>query len=146
MSTVETIITFGVQYKHPDNPWFDERKVHPLGMHGDGYAVIEAPSRDVARAIAHAVLAPWAFDYDAATFFERERRQSFKEMYPYGELLRIAWVDDVSTGLERAVIRGLADRFGSSSSTAAWAADPDNRAQLWAEYILPMLDDIREER
>ncbi|UDL15461.1 hypothetical protein SEA_PEPE25_86 [Microbacterium phage Pepe25] len=78
IETVETYITFGVQYKeHPQHP--DEE--HPLGMFGDGYAVIEAPSRGAARDIAFAIFGKrWSFDY---------AEQPNAAMYPAGEILRI---------------------------------------------------------
>lgn len=78
IETVETYITFGVQYKeHPQHP--DEE--HPQGMFGDGYAVIEAPSRGAARDIAFAIFGKrWTFDYD---------RQPDPVMYPAGEILRV---------------------------------------------------------
>lgn len=81
--TVDTYITFGVQYKeHPT----DEGEAHPDGMFGEGYAVIEAPSREVARAIAHAVFHDkWAFDYS---------EPPKPEYAPAGEILRIAWIDN----------------------------------------------------
>ncbi|MEY4081679.1 MAG: Microbacterium phage OneinaGillian [Actinomycetota bacterium] len=81
---VETYITFGVQYKeNPDPRYLDE--AHPRGMYGTGYAVIEAPSRDVARDIAFAIFGQqWAFDYDTPPN---------EEHAPAGEILRIAWLD-----------------------------------------------------
>lgn len=81
MSIVETFLTFGVQYS--PNPQHDDKR-HPLGMHRDGYAVIEAPTRELAREIANAIFGRrWAFDYD-------ERPAA--KYAPAGELLRIAWI------------------------------------------------------
>lgn len=77
---VETYITFGVQYK--EHPSLGE--VHPAGMHGDGYAVIEAESRDKGRQIAFALFdSNFAFDY-------ADRPNQF--MYPAGELLRVKMI------------------------------------------------------
>lgn len=81
---VETVITFGVQYGRREG---DEK--HPLGMYGDGYAVIEAPSREVARRIAHAIFdGRWSFDYPLEEFMVHPMRELF---HPAGELMRIGW-------------------------------------------------------
>ncbi|QGZ16771.1 hypothetical protein PBI_DEWDROP_124 [Microbacterium phage Dewdrop] len=84
----EYAITFGVQYK-PFSEFMHEDEKHPLGMHGNGYAVIEAPDREMARGIAFAIFGKqWSFDYELAEILGDERKQQF---YPDGELLRIAW-------------------------------------------------------
>ena len=76
----EYFITFGVQYKA--NPITDDQR-HPLGMHSEGYAVIEAPDREMARAIAFAIFdRQWAFDYD---------HKPEDQFAPAGELMRILW-------------------------------------------------------
>lgn len=78
----EFFITFGVQYKAEPDPNYPE-EAHPLGMHGNGYAVIEAPDSEIARHIAFAVFGnQWAFFYDEAP----EERFA-----PAGELLRLGW-------------------------------------------------------
>lgn len=82
----EFFVTFGVQYtKHKSG------EPHPLGMHKDGYAVIEAPELETARRIAHAIFdRQYAFIYDYANFVEDGTRDRW---HPDGELLRIAWQD-----------------------------------------------------
>ncbi len=66
----ETYVTFGVQYKEQPSP-YEER--HPLGMFGTGYATIQAPDRDAARAIAVALFGDkWAFDYPEKPAFVTE--------------------------------------------------------------------------
>jgi hypothetical protein len=75
----EWYITFGVQYGRRQG---DEH--HPLGMFSDGYAVIEAPTHDMARAMAFAIFEQkWAFLYS---------EPPGKRHAPAGELLRIAWI------------------------------------------------------
>lgn len=76
----EFYVTFGVQYK--EKPlYLDEQ--HPRGMHGNGYAVIEAPTEEIARALAHAVFNQrWAFLYETAPA---------GEYAPAGEIMRLSW-------------------------------------------------------
>jgi hypothetical protein len=76
----EYFITFGVQYEHDD---------HPLGMHPSGYAVIEAPDMETARAIAFAIFdTAYAFVYDREHFIDDGTKMRW---HPLGELLRISW-------------------------------------------------------
>jgi hypothetical protein len=76
----EFYITFGVQY--PQFPKEGEEP-HPLGMHCNGYAVIEAPGEFTARDIANSIFGKqWAFCYDE----KPEPRWA-----PEGELMRVAW-------------------------------------------------------
>jgi hypothetical protein len=78
MEIHEYFVTFGVQYGR--RPGDD---VHPLGMYADGYAVIEAPDMETARAMAFAIFDDkYAFIYGQAP---QERH------VPEGELLRICW-------------------------------------------------------
>lgn len=78
----EWYITFGVQYGRREG---DEH--HPLGMFSDGYAVIEAPTHEMARRLAFAIFEQkWAFLYS-----ERPTQKHA----PAGELLRIAWVSEI---------------------------------------------------
>lgn len=73
-------VTFGVMYK--EFPATEE-EAHPQGMHGRGYAAIEAPSEEVARSIAFAVFGhQWAFLYE---------RQPNHDTYTSGELMRLTW-------------------------------------------------------
>ncbi|QNJ56011.1 hypothetical protein SEA_RASPUTIA_121 [Microbacterium phage Rasputia] len=84
----EYAFTFGVQYRRPSE-FNHPEETHPRGMHGYGYAVIEAPDADTARAIAHAIFGDkWSFQYTLAEMLEESRREMF---YPDGEILRIAW-------------------------------------------------------
>ena len=81
MNLVETFFTFGIRYAPDPQGDYDR---HPLGMHRDGYAVIEAPTRELAREIAFVVFGRQrARDYDTAPN---------AELAPAGELLRIAWI------------------------------------------------------
>lgn len=93
IETVETYITFGVQYK--ENPQHPDEE-HPLGMFGEGYVVIEAPTRQMGRDIAYALFgARWAFDYE----------EKPNEAYcPAGELLRIPFIQRSALLTARAVI------------------------------------------
>lgn len=61
MKIEEFYVTFGVQYtKDPE-----KGEAHPLGMHADGYALIEAPDMATAIRIANAVFEQkYAFLYD----------------------------------------------------------------------------------
>lgn len=106
IETVETYITFGTQYKaNPTHPDED----HPLGMHGDGYAVIEAPTREAARQIAFAIFGDrWSFDYA-----EKPR----PEMYPAGEILRIPLITESALLTARAVIENSYEMAGEDGST-----------------------------
>lgn len=107
----EFAITFGVQYGHRS----DDPK-HPLGMFGDGYAVIEAPQMTIARAIAGAVFGTqWAFIYDLEEFLAEERRL---EWNPAGELLRIAWMTP-----DKQKLYELGDSTNSILSGRDWNAD-----------------------
>lgn len=84
---IETFITFGVQYG--TDP--EKSEIHPLGMHRDGYAVIEAPDRDTALRIANAVFGhQWSFDYSYEDFMQGE--SPVARFHPDGELLRISWL------------------------------------------------------
>ena len=75
-------VTFGVQYRHEE---------HPLGMHPDGYAVIEAPDEETARKIAIAIFGTaWAFMYDREHFIDDGTRDKWHT--EKGEMLRIKWV------------------------------------------------------
>ncbi len=77
-------VTFGVQYTK--NPEYGEPTQR--GMHKDGYAVIEAPDEETARAIAKAVFGDeWSRLYTAAEYDVDNRKYQ-----PDGELLRIAWM------------------------------------------------------
>jgi hypothetical protein len=77
-------ITFG-----PDH---DEVHAHIAPRIHEGYVVIEAPDRRIARDIAFAIFGDkWAFDYDMrADGWEESNRT--KGYHPAGELLRIAWI------------------------------------------------------
>jgi hypothetical protein len=82
----EFFVTFGVQYRKGPNG-----EPHPLDMHADGYAVIEAPDMATAQRIAHAVFdRKYAFIYDYTDFVIGGTRDRW---HPDGELLRIAWQD-----------------------------------------------------
>jgi len=84
MEIQEFAITFGVQYGRRK-----DADKHPMGMFGDGYAVIEAPSAEVARALAFAAFGEkWSFQYPMEKFATRE---NFEQYYPAGELMRLAW-------------------------------------------------------
>lgn len=84
----EFAFTFGTQYRRPSEFNHPDEN-HPRGMHGNGYAVIEAPDMGTARAIAHAIFGDkWAFPYTLEEILSDPRRQQF---YPDGEILRIAW-------------------------------------------------------
>ena len=84
----EHYVTFGQKYAR------DEKygELHPLGMHRDGYAIIEAPDLEMAQKIAGAIFGEqYAFIYDAAHFIEdgtKERWYSHDDAMP----LRIAWI------------------------------------------------------
>jgi hypothetical protein len=84
----EFYVTFGVQYST------DSRygELHPLGMHKDGYAVIEAPDMATAQRIADAVFGQkYAFIYDRAHFIDDG---TFDRWYAdqEGPLLTLKWV------------------------------------------------------
>jgi hypothetical protein len=84
MEIHEFYVTFGVQYgRRPDD------LPHPQGMFSDGYAVIEAPDMETARAMTFA-----AFD-DKYAFVYPSRPES--RHVPAGELLRIKWLMPEST-------------------------------------------------
>jgi len=75
----EWYVTFGVQFGR--RPGDDH---HPLGMFSDGYAVIEAPTDEMARGIARAIFGQhWAFLY---------HDKPAEKYVPAGELLRLAWI------------------------------------------------------
>lgn len=76
-------ITFGPEQDHPD---IAERIQ-------EGYVVIEAPTREIARGIADAIFGArlWSFDYDLDDV-DWESDNARKGYYPAGELLRIAWL------------------------------------------------------
>jgi hypothetical protein len=84
----EFYVTFGVQYTN--DPLTGEP--HPLGMHKDGYAVIEAPDLATAQRIANAVFdQQYAFVYDWDDFMGDG---TFEKWYSDQEapLLTIKWV------------------------------------------------------
>ena len=79
---VEIAITFGVQYGR--DPL--ETTIHPQGMTGNGYAVIVAPTREMAREAAFKLWDKgWAFDYPLDEFLSSEKRNRW---HPEGELAR----------------------------------------------------------
>lgn len=81
----EFFVTFGVQFSR--SPGADR---HPLRMHKDGYAVIEAPDMETARKIAYAIFGDkYAFIYDTANFIDDGTAARWHHA---GELLRIAWL------------------------------------------------------
>lgn len=83
----EFFVTFGVQYGDPP-----EYEQHPLGMHRNGYAVIEAPDLETARRIAAAVFDnQYAFIYDWDNFMGDG---TFEKWYSSQEcpLLTIKWI------------------------------------------------------
>jgi hypothetical protein len=85
MKIHEFYISFGVQYsgRPTGTP-------HPLGMHKDGYAVIEAPDLEMARRIARAIFADkFAFIYPKSDFIDDGTAARWHHA---GELLRIKWV------------------------------------------------------
>lgn len=88
MGIEEFYVTFGVQYTNDETTG----EIHPLGMHGKGYAVIEAPDMETARAMAFAIFDnKYAFIYDWDNFMGDgtfERWYSTQE----GPLLTIKWV------------------------------------------------------
>lgn len=89
MDLTQTYVTFGVQYTRPSEFQHEDEK-HPLGMHGNGYAVIEAPSYEIGRAMAFAIFGErFAFAYPA----EDWEMKDVPRFYPDGELMRIAWYD-----------------------------------------------------
>ena len=78
-------VTFGVQYARDPN--FGER--HPMGMHADGFAVIEAPDEETARKIAFAIFGQkWSFLYGHQEWVDKDMEARWA---PAGELLRIGW-------------------------------------------------------
>jgi hypothetical protein len=90
----ELYITFGQKYApEGSTDWlYSEENRHPLGMHRDGYAVIEAPNYAIARGIANAVFGQqFAFDYPADNWDAEQNAQM--GWYTAGELLRIEWVN-----------------------------------------------------
>jgi hypothetical protein len=80
----EFYVTFGVQYSgRPDGT------PHPLGMHKDGYAVIEAPDLETGRRIAHAIFGDkYAFIYPKSEFIDDGTAAKWHHS---GEMLRIGW-------------------------------------------------------
>jgi len=85
-------VTFGVQYSGSPNG-----TPHPLGMHKDGYAVIEAPDLEMARRIANAIFGDkYAFIYPKSEFIDDGTAAKWHHA---GELLRICWkVPTFNTG------------------------------------------------
>lgn len=89
----EWYVTFGVQFTKSENS-----VPHPLRMHADGYAVIEAPDIDMARRIARAIFGDaWASIRDHAEFIDGGMAARW---HHDGELLRIAWLDHGSHNLQ----------------------------------------------
>ena len=84
----EFFVTFGVQYtKDPERG-----ETHPLGMHKDGYAVIEAPDMKIAQAMAKAIFDnKYAFIYDREDFILGGTKDRWYS-HPDAELLRIKWI------------------------------------------------------
>lgn len=104
----EFAITFGVQYGRRE-----DAEQHPLGMHGDEYAVIEAPNVTIARKIAFAVFdEKWGFIYPLAEFLSSPRRD---EWHPAGESLRIAWYTPDMTERILAQMQSLVEGHPSES-------------------------------
>ena len=90
MGIEEFYVTFGVQYTNDPTNGVE----HPLGMHKDGYAVIEAPNYAVAQQIANAIFdQAYAFLYDKSEFIDDGKvgRWYLDEHGRPRELLRIAW-------------------------------------------------------
>jgi hypothetical protein len=85
----EHYVTFGQKYA------LDERhgELHPLGMHKDGYAVIEAPDLETAQRMAGAIFGEsYAFIYDVEHFiFDGTKERWYS--HDNAELLRIAWIE-----------------------------------------------------
>ena len=82
----ELFITFGVQYGRDP----EKHTIHPLGMTGNGYMVVEAPTYEQARAITFTLTdGQHSFDHAREDFFSDPDKVAF--YYPEGELLRIAW-------------------------------------------------------
>lgn len=79
---MEWYVTFGVQYsRHPSGD------PHPLRMHKDGYAVIEAASYEEARLIASRTFGQaWAFMYSREDFIDGGMAARWHHA---GELMRI---------------------------------------------------------
>lgn len=88
MTTIKQfIMTVGVQYTNDDR--YPET-VHPLGVTGDGYTVIEAPDKETARNLAFALTdGKFAFIYDREEYGE----DRLADYHPAGEQLRIAWLE-----------------------------------------------------
>lgn len=81
-------VTFGVQYTLDP----ERGETHPLGMHKDGFAVIEAPDFATAQRMANAVFEQkYAFIYDWDNFMGDG---TFTKWYAdqEGPLLTIKWV------------------------------------------------------
>jgi hypothetical protein len=84
----EYYVTFGVQYSLDP----ERGELHPLGMHKDGYAVIEAPDFATAQRIASAIFEnKYAFIYDWEDFMADG---TFARWYSdqEGPLLTIKWI------------------------------------------------------
>lgn len=80
--------TFGVQYTLDP----ERGEAHPLGMHKDGYALIQAPDLATARGIANAIFGDkYAFLYPEADFLDDG---TFDRWYNHegSLLLLIKWV------------------------------------------------------
>lgn len=102
---VETFITFGTQYQ--ENPTHPEGE-HPAGMFGNGYAVIEAPSRGAARDIAFTLFGKnWAFDYPT---------RPSAELYPAGEILRVSVLQVDQLRNIRAAVADTFEKAGADSN------------------------------
>lgn len=87
MEVKRFIMTVGVQYVGDEaHPW----TVHPLGLTGRGYSIIEAPTLSIATAIASAITGnQYAFLYP-----DDERAQlMLAEHHHAGCQLHIPWLD-----------------------------------------------------
>lgn len=86
----EFYVTFGVQWTLDP----EHGELHPLGMHKDGYAVIEAPDFGMAQRIAGAIFGnQYAFIYDTREFIDSGLLDKwYLDEDGHGrELLRISW-------------------------------------------------------
>lgn len=78
------VMTVGIKYKHGDHG-----PQHPLGLHGDGYTIIEAPNYDIAHGIAVAITGrEFAFLYSPSV----ETEDMLRKWHHTGEELRVSWL------------------------------------------------------